>query len=157
VSKFNYFLPLLLINLHEERIWNRQKNIFLIRNLCAITDDPRGWWACLARCGEGRWLQGELQDWYWFGRQTVLLLQTDRKYQTFRVACGACLQRGDSFRMGSSNLSLATKSCTCASVTFLALIICLATDRSWFLLNHWPICKRYIGCNIVNGILDVIL
>jgi len=98
------------------------------------------------------WLQGELQDWYCFERQTVLLLQTYWKYQTFRVACSEWVRCADSFRMSSSKLSFATKACACASVTFLAGIMCLATDYSWFLLNHWLMCELYSGCNIVTQI-----
>ena len=56
-------------------------------------------------------------------QETAILLCTNWKHQAFRVACTERAHCGNAFRNGSSNSSLTTKSCTCASVAFLAAIV----------------------------------
>jgi hypothetical protein len=56
-------------------------------------------------------------------RQTYVLLRTSRKYQAFRVTCSERMPCGNAFRNGSSKLSLTTKSCACAAIAFLTVIV----------------------------------
>lgn len=66
----------------------------------------------------------------------VLLLYTDWKHRTFQVACNEQVHCANAFRMGSSSPSFATKSCTCASITFQAGIITLSVDYNSYLLQN---------------------
>jgi hypothetical protein len=66
------------------------------------------------------------QECSWRKRKAVLLLYTDWKHQVFAVACSEWLECASAFRVGSSNPSLARRSCACASLAFVAGI------SSWF-------------------------
>lgn len=74
----------------------------------------------------------------------ILLLHTNRKHQIFLVAYSVRVHCASMFRMGSSNSSLAMKSCASASVTLLALlrkvfiVICLSGSNCPQSKNRGP-------------------
>lgn len=70
------------------------------------------------------------------GRPTVLLIQTEWTYHEFRVTCSERLYYANAVRMGSSNLSCATKSCACVSIVLLEGIRSLSVENSYVLEKH---------------------
>jgi hypothetical protein len=60
--------------------------------------------------------------------KTVLLLHTDWKHQVFAVVCSERLECANAFRVGSSNPSLARRSCACASLASVAGISSWSVD-----------------------------
>ena len=71
------------------------------------------WYSVVGVSGAER---GELEECNWWKRQTILLLHTDRKHQTLRVACSEKGHWANTFGMRSSNSLPAMKSCARASI-----------------------------------------
>ena len=77
-----------------------------------------GDWACLPLCG-GCWLEGWLLD----GERQAILLDTDRKQQTFGVSCSNKVYCANAFRMGSCIWPSTTKPCAFVPIALLVRII----------------------------------
>jgi len=115
--------------------WHCTKSITLSADHRTWDDLPTG----VGMFGELRedcWPQKGLLDWFWYDRQALLLIYSDWKHQVFHATCSECVHCATAFRMGSSNYSsFGSKSCACASVSFLSGII------------SWPVESRRSGEN----------
>jgi hypothetical protein len=76
-----------------------------------------GHWVCLPLCG-GCWLEGWLLDW----ERQAILLDTDQKQQTFRIACSNKMYCANAFKMVSCIWSSTTKPCAFVPIALLVRI-----------------------------------
>jgi hypothetical protein len=79
---------------------------------------------------------------YWWEWQAVVLLHTDWKHRSFRMACSELVNCANVFRVGSSSSLYVGKYCACASVTFLAGII-LSVDYEDSSLVQLTVCRIF--------------
>ena len=77
-------------------------------------------WRCAGDC----WLYGSLLGCCY----AILLAHSERKHKAFRVPRGERVDCVNALGMDSGNSSFATKSCACASITFLVGIISWSVD-----------------------------
>jgi hypothetical protein len=78
------------------------------------------------------------------GWQTVQLLPIDSKLPAFRVACSEKVHFANAFGMRSSNSSFATKSCACASITFLAGFVPWSVDSRYIVTSKLLLNKKHV-------------